>query len=178
MPIPSATRRSAVRGVTLIEILVVLVILTVIASILVLSVRAADGSARARQEAMRLASRLDYACERAELSGRTIGLVINIDGYLFLRAEGDQWQRESDSHLQPFKLPVGVSLNTGNAQADDRRQLTPSILCFATGEITPFELQLQAGPEDDRYRLREYWPKPTRIERQRARESSWQALEL
>lgn len=174
--VPSAAGIPA-RGVSLIEILVVLVILTVVASILVLSVRAADGSARARQEAIRLASRLDYACERAELSGRTIGLSVRVDGYQFMRAEGEQWQVETDASLKPFKLPNGIRLDDGNENPTDRQQLTPGILCFATGEVSPFQLRVVAGPTDERYRLREQWPKPTLIERQQSEQNTWQALE-
>ncbi|AVP97042.1 type II secretion system protein GspH [Ahniella affigens] len=174
--VPSSTRIAA-RGVSLIEILVVLVILGVVSSILVLSVRAADGSARARQEAIRLASRLDYACERAELSGRTIGLTVQAESYRFLRAEGEQWQLESDASLKAFKLPSGVRLEGGDVSAAERQKLTPGILCFATGEVSPFQLHVVAGPTDERFRLRDQWPKPTLIERQLPEQNTWQALE-
>lgn len=177
MPAAPSAAGILARGVSLIEILVVLVILTIVASILLLSVRAADGSARARQEAIRLASRLDYACERAELSGRTIGLSIRADGYQFMRAEGERWLIESDSSLKPFKLPNGIRLDDGENNPADRQQVTPGILCFATGEVSPFQLQVLAGPTDERYRLREQWPKQTLIERQLPEQNTWQALE-
>ncbi len=172
MPIP----RPAL-GVTLIEVLVVLVILSVVSGILVLSIGSADGNARVRQEALRLAERMDYACERAELSGRTIGLTVNVDGYGFMRAEGDRWQLETDTSLRQFKLPKGLELADGNVRSGRDRQLGPSVFCFASGERSPFELTLRAGPNDDVYRLRDQWPKPTRIERRPAQGSTWQVVE-
>lgn len=165
------TRPATVHGVSLIEVLVVLVILSVVSTVLVLSIGAADGSARVRQEAIRLAQRLDYACERAELGGRTIGLVVRPDGYAFMRHEGDAWQMENDRALADMKLPVGLSLDDGEGSGG--RKATPGIFCFASGEWSPFQLTLRAGDGNDAYRLRDQWPKPTRIERQVAGTGSW-----
>jgi len=155
----------------LIEILVVLVILSVVSSLLVLSIGAADGSAKVRVEALRLAQRLDYACERAELGGRTIGLAVHPAGYSFFRHDDDEWLIENDRALSEIKLPTGMKLDDGTT--NDRRRLAPSIHCFASGERTPFRLVLSAGTKDDRFRLSDDWPRPTRIERQQADQSAW-----
>lgn len=167
--------RTPAQGVSLIEVLVVLVILAVVSSVLVLSIGAADGSARVRQEAIRLAQRLDYACERAELGGRTIGLVVRPDGYAFMRHEGDSWQMENDRALADMELPNGMKLDDGEGASG--RQATPGIFCFASGEWSPFQLTLRAGDTDDAYRLRDAWPKPTRIERQVGGTGSWTAID-
>lgn len=166
--------RATHQGVSLIEILVVLVILGVVSSLLVLSIGAADGSARVRAEAIRLAQRLDYACERAELGGRTIGLAVNPGGYAFFRHDDDQWLTENDRALSEVKLPKGMQLDDGAPNV--RRRTAPSIHCFASGERTPFRLVLSAGATDDRFRLSDDWPRPTRIERQPADQSVWTPL--
>lgn len=163
------------RGMSLIEVLVMLVILAVIATVLVLSLGAADGNARLRDEAIRLAGRIDYACERAELTGRTIGLTLHAEGYGFLRAEGEQWRVENDRSLQAFKLPKGLHIEIRSSERESK--LTPRAYCFASGEQSAFEIEFVGGERDDRFRVRSAWPEPTQVQRRSADQSQWQTVE-
>ena len=78
-------------GFTLIELLVVVVIIAVIAAALTLSIGGAAGERQLAHQAEQSQALIGYACEQAELTGRTIGLSFNTDGYRFSQLERDDW---------------------------------------------------------------------------------------
>jgi general secretion pathway protein H len=143
-------------GFTLIEILVVLLIIAVLAAALVI---AAGGSSERQlaNAAERFQMLLGHACGEAELTGREIGAVVAADGYTFKRLDGDLWNI-MDGELRPRRWPDGARLQFTR----DGRPLelaaperdTPQIVCFSSGELTPFALTLALGDNPLRYRLR------------------------
>ena len=101
--------RVAARGFTLIEMLVTVVILAVLASVLVLSVGAGDEEQRLRREVERLQARIVYACERAELTGREVGLHLRAGGYAFSARQGEGWRFiEDDPALKRTQLALSL----------------------------------------------------------------------
>ena len=104
--------RVAARGFTLIEMLVTVVILAVLASVLVLSVGAGDEEQRLRREVERLQARIVYACERAELTGREVGLHLRAGGYAFSAMQGEGWRFiEDDPALKRTQLATSITLS-------------------------------------------------------------------
>ena len=84
----TAFRPRLLQGFTLIELLVVVVIVGVLAAALVIAI----GGSTERQvanAAERFQALLGHACSEAELSGREIGVRLDIDGYAFRRLDGD-----------------------------------------------------------------------------------------
>lgn len=165
MLLPAPRPRPA-RGFTLLEILVVVFIIGVIATLAVLSVdnRAADD--RLEREAQRLDALLGMAGEDAVLFGVELGLQVTRDGYRFLRLDADGWipVTAGDSPLRPRTLDEGVTLHLiresgerprpaggGDGEKSDTGP-RPDVLFLSSGEITPFELSLTASGTPVRYR--------------------------
>jgi len=154
MPHPQS-RRS--RGFTLIELLVVLVIIGVLWATLTLAIGSAGGERQLEREAEQLRALVGYACEQAELSGREIGISLNGAGYRFSRLERDVWLAFGSGELRARTWAAGTTARLardGNgveiaAQFPDK----PQLLCFSSGELTPFELDLGIGDVAARYRL-------------------------
>jgi general secretion pathway protein H len=146
--------RVAARGFTLIEVLVTVVILAVMATVLVLSVGAGDEEQVLRREVERLQARISYACERAELSGREIGLHLRAGGYAFSAAQIEGWQFiEDDVALKRAVLPEAITLRADDRELDDQFDEQPQFLCLASGETTPIAIEFAAGAHATRWRI-------------------------
>jgi len=144
-------------GFSLIEILVVTVILAVTAVAVTLAVGGAGGERQLARDAERLRALIGYACEQAELSGRQIGLSIDHDGYRFSRGERADWLPERDGELRPRKWSVSAdALLTRDGQRVDVGAAfpeKPQLVCFSSGELTAFRLDLALPDSTTRYRL-------------------------
>jgi general secretion pathway protein H len=162
-------RHDARAGFSLIELLVVVAIVAVVALAVTLSI---GGSAERhlRREAERFGALVGEACAEAELSGREIGIVVGAQGYAFRRLAGSDWQDlAAEGVLRPRLWLEGLApeLARGGRRVDlfapgaDR---TPELVCFSSGELTPFALTLALG-DAPRYRISGAEDATLRIER-------------
>jgi general secretion pathway protein H len=149
-------------GFTLLEILVVVVIIGIIASMAVVSTRVLGGDHEMDQEAKRLAAVLTQAREDAILQGRDVGLRLDARGYDFflfdLRTE--RWMQVADDPLLRERMfPDGVEaelwLESRSVQLPARTAPTeltppsPQVVVMASGDLVPFEVLLaRAGTEE------------------------------
>jgi general secretion pathway protein H len=146
-------------GFTLIEILVVMVIVGVLALAVTISIATAGGERQLAREAERLQALLDHACHQAELSGREIGVRFGAKGYAFSLLGFDGWMAsEQKDELRPRKWVPGMVVELfrdGRAMrlSEDETE-APQIICFSSGELSPFLLRLQLGDVANRYELR------------------------
>jgi len=144
------------RGFTLLEILVVVVILGVLAAALVLST-AGSGRRQLEREGEQVRALIAYACEQAELSGREIGVSVAIDGYQFSRLEQDAWLPLREGELRPRHWVGGTAatLSRDGARAEVAAAYPekPQLMCFSSGELTPFRLDLALGEVPGRVRI-------------------------
>lgn len=149
--------RGKTTGFTLIEILVVVVILGVLAAALTLAVGVGGGERQLARQAEQIQALVGYACEQAELTGREIGVSMNTTGYRFSRLERDNWQAFREGELRPraWIANGGALLSRDGhgveivAQFPDK----PQLLCFSSGELTPFRLDLNLPEATQLYRL-------------------------
>lgn len=143
-------------GFSLIEILVVIVILAVTAAAVTLAV-ADVGERRLARDAERLHALIGYACEQAELSGRQVGLSLDHAGYRFSRSNHADWLLERDGELRPRKWSTNAdALLTRDGQrvdVGDEFPEKPQLVCFSSGELTAFRLELALPDSPIRYRL-------------------------
>ncbi|HST27081.1 MAG TPA: type II secretion system minor pseudopilin GspH [Rudaea sp.] len=135
------------RGFTLIELLVVVVILAVLAGALTLAMGGLGGERQLEHEAKRTQALIGYTCEQAELVGRDIGVSIDRRGYRFSRRNGAAWLPLENDELRQREWLAGVQTalsSDGHAivVGDDYPE-KPQLVCFASGELTPFRLELR-----------------------------------
>jgi type II secretion system protein H len=139
-------------GISLVEILVVLMIAALVAGVVVMSAPPIrDG---AQDESERFAARLSMAAEQAVTKGEMIGLKVVEDGYRFYRYRQGEW-RAMDASFEDhgaFPAEVGVEFKVSddakkNLQSETKRDTEdrplPEIFFSPTGETTPFEIAFQ-----------------------------------
>ncbi|HET9031390.1 MAG TPA: hypothetical protein VFN25_00655, partial [Dokdonella sp.] len=102
---------------------------------------------------------IDHACTQAELTGREIGVRVSRNGYAFSMLGFDGWMAsEQSDELRPRSWVSGlqVSLYRDGSEmrlADDESE-SPQIVCFSSGELSPFVLRMQLGDAPHRYEIR------------------------
>ena len=136
------TRRVAVVGFTLVELLVVLVVLGIAASLVVANI-GGDDRRDIQREAKRLSGALEHAAALAQWSSETLGVSAEGRGYRF-------WRRDANNRWAPFAgdevlaaraLPAGLTVTpTSYAGAPVPAD---AILPFrASGHNEPYALTL------------------------------------
>jgi general secretion pathway protein H len=98
-------------GFTLIELLVVIVIVGIVLTMAGLSLGVLGRDSEIEDQAKRLQAVITQVREESELQGRDVGLLIERDGYFFMRYHypSQQWQVMSNDDLTAYrKLPEGL----------------------------------------------------------------------
>lgn len=154
-----AASRRRLRGFTLIEILVVVVIIGVLATSMVLSLGDTGRDRAMEQERDRLSALIAYVREQGELQTLEYGLHLTPTGYRFTVYDNrnNAWMPENlDDVLRARNLPDGLSFALvleGRAvvlDPADTRQLgadtpdvSPQIMLFSNGDLNSFELTIR-----------------------------------
>jgi general secretion pathway protein H len=153
----SPARPGHAAGFSLIELLVVIVILAITASMVVLGMATLNKDDPAETEARRLAALLQFVSEEALVQGRDYGIEFFPDGYRFLSWDPDTrlWSVVGDeAALRRRTLPPGLEVVLAVdgrevvVEREERRReadaetLAPQVAIFSSGELTPFELFL------------------------------------
>ncbi len=144
--------RKTQRGVSLVEILVVLMIAAMVAGVVVMSMPPLRSEAR--DESERFAARLSRAADEAVTGGEMLGLKVAEDGYSFYRYERGEW-KSLDSDFKTagtFPPDLAVELTFDDAAKKNQESETekdteetplPGVMFAPTGETTPFEIAFQ-----------------------------------
>jgi general secretion pathway protein H len=143
-------------GFTLLEVLVVVVIIGIIASMAAVSTRVLGGDHEMDQEAKRLVAILGQAREEAMLQGRDLGLRIDPAGYDFLLYDGrnERWDLSVDDPLlRERTLPEGLEAElwlesrpvklAARVAPTERTPASPQVVLLASGDLVPFEVRLE-----------------------------------
>ncbi len=144
-----ATIKARQRGVSLVEILIVLMIAAMVAGVVVINLPPPRSNAQDAGE--RFAARVTLAGEQAVTRGEMIGLRLAEDSYSFYRYNRGEWIEMDSAVAGEDSFPEGltVDLTLADAARKNERSQTkketeerprPNILFSPTGETTPFEV--------------------------------------
>lgn len=142
-------RSARVRGFTLIEMLVVLLIMGLFVG-LVSTIVQPDDRAMVRVEAQRLAQLLDLAATKARLGGRPVAWTAEAPGYRFWQfSDETHWTEiRDDDALRARALPQGMTisdLRVENLRSPERKRLEFS----PYGQTQVFSIELTLGAAYD-----------------------------
>lgn len=153
-----------VRGFTLLEVLVVILLIGIIATFAVMSIGDRSTADRLEREASRLQQVIRLAAEEAQIKGVEMGLERTETGYRFLvntpAAAG--WTPMDDVgpfRGQAFEAPFEFELRAEGRvvpppEPDAEADPVPAVLMLSSGEMTPFEVRLGARGLDHSYLVR------------------------
>lgn len=143
-------------GFTLIEILVVLVVVGLLASLAVFTMGGSSQQRELENEVSELYLLMQTASEQAVLNNLELGLRVEEGGYQFVAFQdqtGD-WKASGERLFRARSLPEWLTVTKfiesdapRLASAEDR--LLPDVVFFSSGETTPFELEFTIGSGSD-----------------------------
>ncbi len=146
-----------VRGFTLIEILVVVVILAVVAGAVTFSIGGVGGERQLARQAEQTQALIGYACEQAELTGHSIGIDVSTQGMRFVQLDHQNWTPFGPGELRTRKwletTRAALSRDGRLLEVNSDYPEKPQVVCFSSGEMTPFRLELALSDLRVTYRL-------------------------
>ena len=148
------SKSARANGFTLLELLVVIVIISVLFSFLILSIRTNSPEDLIKEEARRFNQLLQLALEEAVLRNTEYGLSFDANGYQFLSLNGNNWQPvDTDKLLRKRTLPPEMEIELSIEQTDvviadepenpedddskNEEKIRPQIFLMSSEEITP-----------------------------------------
>jgi general secretion pathway protein H len=146
-------------GYTLVEILVVILIISIVTSVGLLSIRHNDNK-RLESYANELIQRLTFAEEQAMLQPVIIGFVMNEKHFQFVRlqssANHDSWEPMVDRILGEQAIPDDMAwrleVKQSDSQLTDKQESAhPQVVISTNGDITPFTLYIGMKGQKPRY---------------------------
>ncbi len=158
------------RGFTLLEIMLVVVLIGLSASVILPKLSGNNGPAALRTETRRFAALVHIAHETAITTGTDLGVEINNHQYTFLRWQNNQWVPLTGHRLlRPVTLNAAFTLSVkpgesiwqemlekekngqiqtllDKADEEKKQQKKPSLFIWSSGEFSPAEIQFTQQP--------------------------------
>jgi general secretion pathway protein H len=188
-----ARDRAALRGFTLLELLVVLVIIGVMVAMVTLSTNVLGQDSQVEEETRRFWAVLRQAREEAELQSIDLAVFVGSSEYEFLRFDTrrNEWRQVADDSLYaPRALPEGLRfriwlegrelvLKPGlpdRSKKDENQKWPPQLTVLSSGEVVPFELQLERDNSPALWRMTSQVDGDLRVEQRRKDQQEWRLV--
>jgi general secretion pathway protein H len=155
-------------GFTLIEMMVVLVVIGIIVSSVVLSIRTDDIEEHMEIEMRRVQALLNLARDEAVLQGQEIALAVEDNRYLFETFGEEGWKPITDDRvfrarevvagaelsllIDDFEINLGQQQEESEEDGEEAKRSRVYIL--SSGEIMPFELILRKKDQTVEFRVK------------------------
>lgn len=159
-PVECRTHRVAEPGFTLVEILIVIVIIGALAGMAVVNLGGSGRGPELEREARRMHALMRMASEQAILESEEMGFLLDQNLYRIVQydAETGRWAKaaspEFGDHIIAEGFIAALVVEGGQPRLGIRRSEMPSVLFLSSGEVTPFELELEDVEEPgQRYRI-------------------------
>lgn len=152
MKISIDSARKTQRGVSLVELLIVLSIIAMVAGVVIIN--APPARSELRDDADRIAAQLDFAVQEAITSGALIGILLEETGYSFYLYRRGEWRETGSRHLAGARFGSDYAVSINLEQQAKRNELVsgreepegeihPQVIFSPTGETTAFSIGLQ-----------------------------------
>jgi general secretion pathway protein H len=177
-------------GFTLLEILVVIVIIGVMVAMVTLSFNVLGSDRETAEETRRFWAVLRQAREEAELQAIDLAVFIGTTEYEFLRYDTrrNEWRQIADDSLYaPRVLPEGLRfrlwmesrelvLKPGlpdRSKKDENQKWPPQVTVLSSGDVAPFELQIERDSAPALYRMTSVADGDLRVEQRKKDQNEW-----
>lgn len=168
-----STQRNS--GFTLIEVMVVVVLIGLMASLVQFNFASSKTEDLLKYESARFAAIFDIAAEYGMLNNIELGLIVNEDNYVFVGYDGTKWaevpNQNWDSSVQlPEEIMVDLELDdlpieepllfdtdtflekdeedfTLRSKEEEEKKVIPQVYILSGGDITPFSLTFRISDE-------------------------------
>lgn len=157
-------------GFTLIEIMVVIVIIGIMASVVQFNFHGNEPDKLLEKESQRFSAIFNAAAEYSMLNNIELGLVIEENTYQFLAFDGEDWVPTSDNKfLESYTLPEDLTMTLtlddlpldeaplidilreneesdllfSGSELEEEKKLIPQVYILSGGDLTPFTLRFE-----------------------------------
>ncbi len=172
---PLKIERSKYHGFTLIEVMVVVVIIGIIASLVQFNFSGKRPEDILKQESARFAAIFEVAAEYGMLNNIELGLIVKKDSYQFVGYDGTQWTEIPEQAWQasvtlpeeieltleledlPIEEPLLFDADTFKEKDEDdftllskeeqEKKIIPQVYILSGGDITPFSVTFRLNEE-------------------------------
>ncbi len=149
------------RGFTLLELMVVIVIIGIVMSFVTVSIGGDNRAEELGREAKRLAALMDLASDEAVLRSTQLAVRFGDSEYEFYALQNNSWlPLADDPQFRLRKLPKGTNLDLEledspplDLDTDDDQQM-PQVFILSSGEMTPFVLTFSARETEQRFQVK------------------------
>ncbi|WP_019027317.1 type II secretion system minor pseudopilin GspH [Colwellia piezophila] len=163
------------RGFTLIEVMVVIVLIGLMASLVQFNFSGNNPADKLKHESARFAAIFEVAADYGMLNNIELGLVVKKDSYQFLGYDGTQWTDIPDQDwLANVTMPEGIELSlelddlpidepllfdadtfkekdeddfTLMSREEQEKKLIPQVYILSGGDLTPFSVTFRLNED-------------------------------